>query len=483
VLTRTPCWFTASRGQRRESRPLSCRRGTPLRLPVIPAALWQLPSIRTALSKDDIGGVLEGYRKALNLSQAEFANLLSDDILNFSQATVSRIEAGALVKDIDDRRRISEVLGIPPEMLGLASRASFSRASLALRPSVSVVVRTEGVTGSVRRRTLLTGAAALVGWTLAGPPGQTLERKVGMAHVKQAEAALNQVWALDDRYGGNGIQELAVSLFQRIQAMLNHSIYDEPTGVRLHALTGRLAEHAGWLSFDAGLQDHARYYLTEAMTAARLTDDEELEVLVLGSMSAQSAQVGRHREAVALAARAQESPVARRTPSVYAMAAFREARAHALARDAVAASKAMLRAEKAFYRAGNRPGWVAYLDEAELAAKLAFCWLALGAADKAVPLFAQALDAQQADYQRNRALYSAYLAKAHLAGGDVEQASAVGLVALDNAEQVTSARVGKEMTSLRQQLARHRELPAAREYVEQYESRLAHLDARSENRL
>src|SRR5438067_2912107 len=134
----------------------------------------------------------------------------------------------------------------------------------------------------MRRRTVFTGAAALIGWTAGGPFGDVEGRKIGIAHVAQAEDALAQLWALDDRYGGDGIYELAAGLWQRVQRMLQHGTYDGPIGLRLRRLAGRLAEHAGWLSFDAGRQDHARYFLTEALTAARMADDAELEVLVLG---------------------------------------------------------------------------------------------------------------------------------------------------------------------------------------------------------
>jgi hypothetical protein len=162
------------------------------------------------------------------------------------------------------------------------------------------------------------------------------------------------------------------------------------------------------------------------------------------------------------------------------MAAFREARAHALAEDATAAQKAMVRAEKAFGRASNRPEWVAYLDEAELAAKFGFCWAALGHADRAVGLFVRALDGQRPEYRRNQALYSAYLAQAHLANNDVDQAATVGLTALDRTEAVTSARALEQVTRLRQGLAAHGAVSSAREYVEQFDARFleaAHAEA------
>jgi len=434
-----------------------------------------LDPVRRALAMDDLGRVLVAARQALALTQGQLADLLTDDQLAFSQPKISRIEAGGPVRDMDDRRRISDVLGIPAELLGLASRRHHAKIALALRPVVTVVSEEAGAL--MQRRTVLAGAAALIGSTLGGPLAEPVNRRIGTAHIEQAEDALKQLWELDDRYGGDGIHELATGLLQRVHAMLNFGTYADSVGTRLHGLAGRLAEHAGWLSFDAGRQEHARYFLTEALMSARLSGHEELEVLILGSLSVQAAYVHRHREAVALAQRAQDSQVARRLPAAYAMAAFREARAHALGQDDASANKAMLRGEKAFARAGSRPEWVAYLDEAELAAKFAFCWAALGRNDKAVVLFEQALAGQQDHYQRNRALYSMYLARAYAANGQEERAGQVGLTALADLEEVTSVRVFDEAGRLRRELASAGRAPAVREYADAFDERFPHLRA------
>jgi len=435
----------------------------------VPASLWELARIRQALRADDVGGVLVAARAALGLSQAGLAGLLSDESVTFSQAKVSRIEAGLAVKDIDDRRRISDVLGIPAELLGLASGRSFARASLALRPRVTVTA--EEATVPMERRNMLTGAAALIAWTVGRPWTELSGQRIGPAHVQQAEDALAQFRALDDRYGGDGIHELAAGTWQRVQALLDHGSYDGETGQRLRVVAGRLAEQAGWLSFDAGRQDQARYYLTEALTAARTADDADLEMLALGSLSLQASRLGRLREAVAFAQRVQESPAARRTPVAVVMAATREARGHALGRDPSAAIDAMLWADKAFSRAGNRPDRFAYLDEAQLAASHGYCWAALGRPDKAVPLFAEAVEHHRDGYRRNHALWSGYLARAHFAAGDLDRAAAVGLTALAANEQVTSARAGEQIAALRDGLAAHPGVAVAREYVERFDNR------------
>jgi hypothetical protein len=81
------------------------------------------------------------------------------------------------------------------------------------------------------------------------------------------------------------------------------------------------------------------------------------------------------------------------------------------------------------------------------------------------------LEGQRPEYRRNQALYSAYLAQAHLANAEVDQAASVGLTALDRAEAVTSVRTLEQIARLRQDLAAHCGLPSAREYVEQFDAR------------
>jgi len=457
---------TALSRYNREACCAACTRATAT---AVPPALWELASIRKSLLADDVAAALVAARRALGLTQVELAHLLSDDVVRFSQAKVSRIEAGAAVNDIDDRRRISDVLGIPAELLGLASRRLFARASLALGPRVTVT--TEEATALMERRTVLTGAAALIAWSVGRPWTELDGRKIGAVHVQQAEDALAHFRALDDRYGGDGIHELAVGAWQRARAMLDHGSYSSEIGRRLHLVSGRLAEQAGWLSFDAGRQDHARYYLTEALIAARTADDADLEVLALGGLSLQASALGRSHEAVALARRVQESPAAQRLPLAIVMAATREARGHALAKDESAATDAMLRAERAFSRAGNRPDWYAFLDEAQLAASFGYCWALLGRPGKAVDLFDEAVRRHRGEYRRNRAIWSGYLARAHLANGDLDQAAAVGLTALTNNEQVTSSRAVEQITALREGLAAYPRLAFARDYVDQFDRR------------
>ena len=120
----------------------------------------------------------------------------------------------------------------------------------------------------MQRRHFLEGFAGMgVGWTLQAVPLPTEDgRRIGSAHVRQIEDALAHLRTLDDRYGGEDLHELTFGLLSGVNAMLNHGSHTATIRERLQVLAGLLAAQTGWLSFDAGRQDRARHFLTEALT-------------------------------------------------------------------------------------------------------------------------------------------------------------------------------------------------------------------------
>ncbi len=79
--------------------------------------MWVTPSAQTLLSSRDLGLILAGYRTITGTSQQQLGELLG-----FDQAYVSRLERGERrIRDIRALARVAEQLGIPPQVLGLAS--------------------------------------------------------------------------------------------------------------------------------------------------------------------------------------------------------------------------------------------------------------------------------------------------------------------------------------------------------------------------
>jgi transcriptional regulator with XRE-family HTH domain len=122
-------------------------------------------ALRSAVARDDAGMVIRLARRAADLTQTGLGRLCG-----YSASTVSRIERNQPpVHDIDVRRRIATVLGIPPQHLGLVSSADQRHGTptphliAPPRPDndakVSWTSTGERGEAPVRRREILTGLA------------------------------------------------------------------------------------------------------------------------------------------------------------------------------------------------------------------------------------------------------------------------------------------------------------------------------------
>lgn len=137
----------------------------------IHSGFWASSPVRAAVADDDAGRVIRLARRCADLNQTQLGTLCG-----YSVSTISRIERGQPpCQDIDVRRRIAEVLGIPAQYLGLASPAGLSPVPVTRVESTQTgqpgvrVVTTIGERGDpVRRRDVLSGltasAAAALPW-------------------------------------------------------------------------------------------------------------------------------------------------------------------------------------------------------------------------------------------------------------------------------------------------------------------------------
>ncbi|HEX3960031.1 MAG TPA: hypothetical protein VHZ03_25900 [Trebonia sp.] len=127
----------------------------------------------------------------------------------------------------------------------------------------------------------------------------------------------------------------------------------------------------------------------------------------------------------------------------------------------------LLSSSQTFDRAGREddPAWLAYFDEAYLAARMAQCFRDLGEAGHAARYARRSLD-MDGRYVRGRAFNLSLLATAYAAQGEAEQASAVGRQALDLTVRLTSVR------DLVRILRPQAEVPAVRDFTAEVRERL-----------
>lgn len=325
-------------------------------------------------------------------------------------------------------------------------------------PSVNVEVTPhpalKGIPVAMDRRAFL---ADSVGVTAAlGIPAHTrpmtplgASGAVGTAHITELRAGLRSLFHLDDAYGGGDVRSLAVRHLRRVRRVINTRKYPDTIGRQLQLLAGEIAEHCGWLYYDADDQETSKRYFGEALTTATMLRDVNLEILVFSSMSLQACYEGRARDGLDLARAAQERATHLGSPALQSLIAAREARALALMGDGTTANRRLGEAMQLMTRKGRpSPEWTAFHGSAELEYAQGLLYSELGHHSAATRFLGAALAHQETTYGRNRALYKITLAKTLIAAGEVDEGATHAVGSLEHLEEVESGRVTKKLTEV-----------------------------------
>ncbi|MFD9716807.1 hypothetical protein [Streptomyces sp. NPDC059076] len=272
----------------------------------------------------------------------------------------------------------------------------------------------------------------------------------------ELRAGLNSLFQLDDAYGGVDVLPLAVRHLRRIRRVINTATYPDTIGRQLQLLSGETAEHCGWLCFDGGDGPGARRYWGEALTAASVLRDTNLEILVFSSMSLQATYEGRLRDGLDLARAAQERATRLRAPVLQSVIASREAWALSLMSDAPAARKRLTAAMRLMENAGRgrpSPGWTDFHGAAELDYSQGKLLAEMGNHRAALSFLRAALAHQESSYGRNRALYGLTLVRSLIAAGEADEGAAYALESLSHMNEVESGRVIQRLAEVADDLS------------------------------
>nr|WP_305124428.1 hypothetical protein [Streptomyces sp. ODS05-4] len=273
--------------------------------------------------------------------------------------------------------------------------------------------------------------------------------------LEQLESATVMFRQWDAQCGGGLRRKAVVGQLHEVTDLLQEP-HPAATSRRLFTCAAELAQLAGWMSYDVGLQPTAQKYFVLALHAAKEAGDKPLGSYILSSMSRQMIHLGRPEDALELIHLAQygsrESATARTQAMLYAM----EARAYANMGQPGKCKRAVRMAEDTFADAGldgdePDPDWIGFFSEAELNAENAHSYRDLAYvagrsptyASLAEPVMAKAVElfAKDADHQRSYALNLVGMATVHLLQREPEQATALAESALTVARRVRSERV------------------------------------------
>ncbi|MFF3750798.1 hypothetical protein ACFYYH_10105 [Streptomyces sp. NPDC002018] len=262
----------------------------------------------------------------------------------------------------------------------------------------------------------------------------------------------------DAQCGGGLRRKAVVGQLHEVTDLLQEP-QPEATARRLFRCAAELAELAGWMSYDVGLQPNAQKYFVLALHAAKEAGDKPLGSYILSSMSRQMIHLGRPDDALELIHLAQYGSRDCATPRTQAMLYAMEARAYANMGQPGKCKRATRMAEDSFSDAGldgePEPDWIRFFSEAELHAENAHSYRDLAYvagrsptyASLAEPLMRRAVDLFEKDeeHQRSYALNLVGMATVHLLKREPEQSTALAELALEVARKVRSERVNTRL--------------------------------------
>ncbi|MGW6212748.1 transcriptional repressor NsdA [Streptomyces sp. NPDC055109] len=227
------------------------------------------------------------------------------------------------------------------------------------------------------------------------------------------------------------------------------------TTKRLFKVAAELAELAGWMSYDVGLQPTAQKYFVLALHASKEAGDKPLGSYILSSMSRQMIHLGRPDDALELIHLAQYGSRDCASPRTQSMLYAMEARAYANMGQPGKCKRAVRMAEDTFSDVHEwddpDPDWIRFFSKAELYGENSHSYRDLAYvagrsptyASMAEPLMQEAVDrfGKDPEHQRSYALNLIGMATVHLLQREPERSAELALEALRIGKKVRSERV------------------------------------------
>ncbi|WP_262059118.1 hypothetical protein [Streptomyces sp. STR69] len=268
----------------------------------------------------------------------------------------------------------------------------------------------------------------------------------------ESTTAMFRKW--DAQCGGGLRRKAVVGQLHEVTDLLQEP-QPEATTRKLFKVAGELAELAGWMSYDVGLQPTAQKYFVLALHAAKEAGDKPLGSYVLSSMSRQMIHLGRPDDALELIHLAQYGSRDCASPRTQSMLYAMEARAYANMGQPGKCKRAVRMAEDTFADVHEwddpDPDWIRFFSEAELYGENSHSYRDLAYvagrspayASLAEPVMQRAVDlfAKDDDHKRSYALNLIGMATVHLLQREPEQSAVLAAEAMTVAKKVRSERV------------------------------------------
>lgn len=286
------------------------------------------------------------------------------------------------------------------------------------------------------------------------PPASVRRGRLSKPELDLLESTTVMFRQWDAQCGGGLRRKAVVGQLHEVTDLLQEP-QPAATNRRLFKVAAELAELAGWMSYDVGLQPTAQKYFVLALHAAKEAGDKPLGSYVLSSMSRQMIHLGRPEDALELIHLAQYGSRDCASPRTQSMLYAMEARAYANMGQPGKCKRAVRMAEDTFADVHEwddpDPDWIRFFSKAELYGENSHSYRDLAYvagrsptyASMAEPLMQQAVDlfAKDPEHQRSYALNLIGMATVHLLQREPAQSAVRAKEAMSYAKKVRSERV------------------------------------------
>jgi transcriptional regulator with XRE-family HTH domain len=412
---------------------------------------------------EKFGALLRQSRNAVGMSLGELARRI-----NYSKSQVSKIENGLKRPTAMFAKQCDRVLNTGGALAAAIPPASPPRST---EPAGGPVAGDDGVwimklddTGDVHidempRRQILAGAGAMLGLAITGGPRPEIDERT----FAVLRATFDQHRMLGTMASPRVVLAPVVAHLHTLRALAADN--PEPMRSDLLQLASRVAEYAGWMSQEAGNDTAAWRWTERAVGYAAAGRDPHLASFALFRRAEIALYQPNPLRTIDLARQAQDDPAA--GPRILGLAARVEAQGHALAGDQDAYERTLDRA--AGLLATRDPGSGPVLGSASVTDEVALVrgWALydLGRPRQAAEILAGQVCAIPPTARRARTRFDTRRALAHAVAGDIDEACTVTRGLLDDAAQVDSATIRRDLADLARTLRRWHNHPEVRDLL------------------
>lgn len=325
--------------------------------------------------------------------------------------------------------------------------------------------------GSDRALTPTTARRLVHEWLVTVTP-QTVEitagRRIGMGMVDTVTRRVAQLRRVDDFIAGRELQPLVERELRVTARLLREAAYTDQVGRALLSAVAELCQLAGWVTVDAGAPKRATRHLALGVHAAHAAGDRPTAANLVSTLAYQVANRDDPHEAILLARSATAGAAGYASATTRALLEERVAWAHARAGEIRHTERALSAVDTEYERRrpGDDPVWVYWLDPDEITIMAGRCYVELKQPGRAIALLTGVLERYDERQTRESALYTSWLAEAHMQAGDIEHAAALAERTLELSSSTSSSRGDDRVRLLAQRLEPHRAVGIVRDFLD-----------------